>query len=329
MTKAIRIHKTGGPEVLQWEDVTVGDPGAGEVRIANKAVGLNYIDTYHRSGLYPVPMPSGIGLEAAGVVEAVGPGVTEFKAGDRVAYCNATLGAYSEAKIHQAERLVKIPEGVSFEQAASAMLQGLTVWYLLRRLLKTPQAGETVLWHAAAGGVGLIACQWAKALGVNVIGTVSSEEKAQLARENGCTHTILYTKEDVVAKVKELTGGKGCPVVYDGVGKDTYLKSLDCLQPRGCSRSSATPPDRWTPEHGAARGEGVALRDAPDAHELCRQARRPGRRRQGALRPHPRRPHQGGRAPEVPAQGRGAGPPRPGIPQDHGIDDIGAVAGVG
>ena len=233
MSKAIRIHKTGGPEVLQWEDVTVGDPGQGEVRIANKAVGLNYIDTYHRSGLYPVQMPSGIGLEAAGVVEAVGPGVTEFKAGDRVAYCNATLGAYSEVKIHQAERLVKIPEGVSFEQAACAMLQGLTVWYLLRKLLKTPQSGDTVLWHAAAGGVGLIACQWAKALGVNVIGTVSSEDKAALARENGCTHTIVYTKEDVVARVKELTGGKGCPVVYDGVGKDTYLKSLDCLQPRG------------------------------------------------------------------------------------------------
>jgi len=201
--------------------------------VRHTAIGVNYIDTYHRSGLYPVQMPSGIGLEAAGVVEAVGSGVTEFKAGDRVAYCNATLGAYSEAKIHQAERLVRIPEGVSFEQAASAMLQGLTVWYLLRRLLKTPQSGETVLWHAAAGGVGLIACQWAKALGVNVIGTVSSDEKAQLARENGCTHTILYTKEDVVAKVKELTGGKGCPVVYDGVGKDTYLKSLDCLQPRG------------------------------------------------------------------------------------------------
>ena len=233
MAHAIRFHKTGGPEVLQWEEISVGEPGAGEVRIANKAIGLNYIDTYHRSGLYPVQMPSGIGLEAAGVVEAVGQGVTEFKAGDRVAYCNATLGSYSEVKIHQAERLVKIPEGVSFEQAASAMLQGLTVWYLLRRLLKTPQSGDTVVWHAAAGGVGLIACQWAKALGVNVIGTVSSEEKAQLARENGCTHTILYTKEDVVARVKELTGGKGCPVVYDGVGKDTYLKSLDCLQPRG------------------------------------------------------------------------------------------------
>jgi len=233
MAHAIRFHKTGGPEVLQWEEVTVSDPGPGEVRVANKAIGLNYIDTYHRSGLYPVQMPSGIGLEAAGVIEAVGQGVTEFKAGDRVAYCNATLGAYSEVKIHQAERLVKVPEGVSFEQAASAMLQGLTVWYLLRRLLKTPQPGETVVWHAAAGGVGLIACQWAKALGVNVIGTVSSEEKAELAREHGCAHTIVYTKEDVVARVKEITGGKLCPVVYDGVGKDTFLKSLDCLQPRG------------------------------------------------------------------------------------------------
>ena len=233
MAHAIRFHKTGGPEVLQWEEVKLAEPGAGEARVANKAVGLNYIDTYHRTGLYPVPMPSGIGLEAAGVVEAVGPGVTEFKPGDRVAYCNGPLGAYSEAKIHPAERLVKIPEGVSFEQAACAMLQGLTVQYLLRRLLKVPQAGETVLFHAAAGGVGLIACQWAKALGVQVIGTVSSEEKAKLAREHGCTHTVIYTREDFVARVKEITGGKGVPVVYDGVGKDTYLKSLDCLQPRG------------------------------------------------------------------------------------------------
>jgi len=233
MSHAIRFHKTGGPEVLQWEEVKLAEPGAGEARVANKAVGLNYIDTYHRTGLYPVPMPSGIGLEAAGVVEAVGPGVTEFKPGDRVAYCNGPLGAYSEAKIHPAERLVKIPEGVSFEQAACAMLQGLTVQYLLRRLLKVPQAGETVLFHAAAGGVGLIACQWAKALGVQVIGTVSSEEKAKLAREHGCTHTVIYTREDFVARVKEITGGKGVPVVYDGVGKDTYLKSLDCLQPRG------------------------------------------------------------------------------------------------
>ena len=233
MAHAIRFHKTGGPEVLQWEEVKVGDPGAGEVRVSQKAVGLNYIDTYHRTGLYPMPMPSGIGLEGAGVVEAVGAGVTEFRAGDRVAYCNGPIGAYSEVKLHPADRLVKVPEGISFEQAASMMLQGLTVQYLLRRLLAVPKAGDTILWHAAAGGVGLIACQWARALGVNVIGTVGSEEKAQLARENGCTHTIIYTKEDFVARVKELTGGKGVPIVYDSVGKDTFMKSLDCLQVRG------------------------------------------------------------------------------------------------
>ena len=233
MSHAIRIHKTGGPEVLQWEDVSVPQPGPGECLVRHKAVGLNYIDTYHRTGLYPVPLPSGIGLEAAGVVEAVGNGVAEFKAGDRVAYCNGPLGAYAELKIHPAERLVKIPEGISFEQAASMMLQGLTVQYLLRRLHLTPKAGDTILWQAAAGGVGLIACQYAKALGINLIGTVSSEEKAKLAREHGAAHTINYTKEDFVARVNEITGGKKCPVVYDSVGKDTFLKSLDCLQPRG------------------------------------------------------------------------------------------------
>jgi NADPH:quinone reductase len=233
MPHAIRFSKTGGPEVLQWEEVQVGQPGQGECLVRHKAVGLNYIDTYHRTGLYPVPMPSGIGLEAAGVVEAAGPGVTEFKAGDRVAYCNGPLGAYSELKLHPAERLVKLPEGISFEQGASMMLQGLTVQYLLRRLHLVPKAGDTILWHAAAGGVGLIACQYAKALGINLIGTVSSEEKAALAREHGAAHTILYTQEDFVARVNEITGGKKCPVVYDSVGKDTFLKSLDCLQTRG------------------------------------------------------------------------------------------------
>jgi NADPH2:quinone reductase len=233
MAHAIRFHKTGGPEVLQWEDVNVPQPGPGEALIRHKAVGLNYIDTYHRTGLYPVPLPSGIGLEAAGVVEAVGTGVTEFKPGDRVAYCNGPLGAYAELKAHPAERLVKVPEGISFEQAASMMLQGLTVQYLLRRMLYVPKAGDTVLWHAAAGGVGLIACQWAKALGINLIGTVSSEEKAKLARDNGCAHTVIYTKEDFQAKVMEITGGKKVPIVYDSVGKDTWVKSLDCLQGRG------------------------------------------------------------------------------------------------
>ncbi len=233
MPHAIRFHKTGGPEVLQWEEVAVGDPGPGEVRLAHKAIGLNYIDTYHRTGLYPLPLPSGIGLEASGVVEAVGPGVTEFKAGDRVAYCNGAIGAYSEVKIHAADRLVKLPDGISFEQGASMMLQGLTVQYLLRRLHLTPKPGDTILWHAAAGGVGLIACQWAKAIGVNLIGTVSSEEKAKLARDHGAAHTILYTKEDFVKRVEEITGGRKVPVVYDSVGKDTFLKSLDCLQGRG------------------------------------------------------------------------------------------------
>ena len=173
MAHAIRFHKTGGPDVLQWDEVQVPPPGQGEAQIRHKAVGLNYIDTYHRTGLYPLPLPSGIGLEAAGVVESVGAGVTEFKAGDRVAYCNGGMGAYSEVKNHPAERLVREPEGISMEQAASMMLQGLTVQYLLRRLHVTPKSGDTILWHAAAGGIGLIACQWAKALGVNLIGTVS------------------------------------------------------------------------------------------------------------------------------------------------------------
>ena len=233
MTHAIRFHKTGGPEVLQWEEVSVAQPAQGEVLVRHKAVGLNYIDTYHRTGLYPLPLPSGIGLEAAGVVEAVGPGVTEFKAGDRVAYCNGPIGAYAELKIHPAERLVKIPDGISFEQGASMMLQGLTVQYLLRRLHVVPKAGDTILFHAAAGGIGLIACQWAKALGVNLIGTVGSEEKAKLAREHGAAHTIIYTKEDFQARVMEITGGKKVPIVYDSVGKDTWAKSLDCLQVRG------------------------------------------------------------------------------------------------
>jgi NADPH2:quinone reductase len=230
---AVRFHKTGGPEVLQWEEVDVPAPGPGELQIRHKAVGLNYIDTYHRTGLYPMALPSGIGLEAAGVVEAVGSGVTEFKPGDRVAYCNGPIGAYSELKNHPAERCVKLPDGIGFEQAACMMLQGLTVQYLIRRLHVVPKAGDTVLFHAAAGGVGLIFCQWAKALGVNVIGTVSSEEKAKLARDNGCTHTVIYTKEDFVARVNEITGGKKVPIVYDGVGKDTFMKSLDCLQGRG------------------------------------------------------------------------------------------------
>ena len=232
MSHAIRIHATGGPEVLKYEEVSVGAPGPGEARVRHTAIGVNYIDTYHRGGLYPVTLPSGIGNEAAGVVEAVGPGVDWVKPGDRVATCTGPLGAYSSERIVPADRLVKLPDGIADRTAASMMLKGLTVQYLFRQTFPL-KGGETILFQAAAGGVGLIACQWARALGVTMIGTVGSDEKAALARENGCTHTIVYTRENFVERVKEITGGKGVPVVYDGVGKDTFPASLDCLAPRG------------------------------------------------------------------------------------------------
>jgi NADPH2:quinone reductase len=232
MPHAIRIHAVGGPEVLRYEEVQVGDPGPGQARVRHTAIGVNYIDTYHRTGLYKLPLPSGLGSEAAGVVEAVGPDVDWVKPRDRVAYSGGPIGSYSTARLIPADRLVKIPEGVSDETAATLMLKGLTVQYLFRQTYKL-QPGETILFHAAAGGVGLIACQWARALGVTMIGTVGSEEKAKLAREHGCAHTIVYTREDFVARVKEITGGKGVPVVYDSIGKDTFPASLDCLQPRG------------------------------------------------------------------------------------------------
>jgi NADPH:quinone reductase len=232
MPNAIRIHQTGGPEVLQWESVTVGEPGPGEARVRHTAVGLNYIDTYHRSGLYKLPLPSGIGLEAAGVVDAVGPGVTDIAKGDRVAYCGGPPGSYAEVRVMPADKLVKLPDGVSDRSAATLMLKGLTVQYLFRQTFPL-KGGETILFHAAAGGVGSIACQWARALGVTMIGTVGSDEKAALAKANGCAHTIVYTRENFVERVKELTGGKGVPVVYDAVGKDTFPASLDCLKPRG------------------------------------------------------------------------------------------------
>lgn len=232
MAQAIRFHQTGGPEVLRLDTVDVPPPGAGEVRVRHAAIGVNYIDTYHRGGLYPLPLPSGLGTEAAGVVEAVGSGVTDFKAGDRVGYCTTAVGAYSTERNVPADKLVKVPEGVDERAVASLMLKGLTVQYLFRQTHRL-QAGETILFHAAAGGVGLIACQWARALGVTMIGTAGSDEKAALARANGCTHTIVYTRENFVERVKALTEGKGVPVVYDGVGKDTFPASLDCLQPRG------------------------------------------------------------------------------------------------
>ncbi|MQX37476.1 quinone oxidoreductase family protein [Roseospira navarrensis] len=229
---AIRFHETGGPEVLRWEAVEVGDPGPGQVRVRHTAVGLNFLDTYHRSGLYPMPLPSGIGMEGAGVIEAVGEGVTELAVGDRVAYGTGPIGSYSEARVMAPGSLVRIPDGIDDPTAAAMMLQGLTVQYLIRRLFPV-EPGMTVLFHAAAGGVGLIACQWLKHIGATVIGTVGSPEKAELAKANGCDHTILYRDEDFVARVKEITGGAGVPVVYDGVGKDVFEGSLDCLARRG------------------------------------------------------------------------------------------------
>jgi NADPH2:quinone reductase len=232
MPIAIRFQATGAPDVLRAEEVQVGDPGPGEARVRHTAIGVNYIDTYHRSGLYKLPLPSGIGSEGAGVVEAVGPNVDWVKPGDRVAYSGGPLGSYSEVRVMPADRLVTIPEGVSDREAATLMLKGLTVQYLFRQTYKL-KAGDTILFHAAAGGVGLIACQWARALGVTMIGTVGSDEKAAIAKAHGCTHTIVYTRENFVERVKALTDGKGVPVVYDSVGKDTFPASLDCLQQRG------------------------------------------------------------------------------------------------
>ena len=232
MTYAIRIHQTGGPEVLTWESVDLPAPAAGEATVRHAAVGLNFIDTYHRTGLYPLPLPSGIGLEGAGVVEAIGPGVTEVQVGDRVAYAGGPIGAYAEARNIPAHRLLKLPDAISFDTAAAMMLQGLTAAYLLRKTYRV-QPGDAVLIHAAAGGVGLIACQWAKALGATVIGTVGSAAKGELAKAHGCDHVINYSTENFVARVREITGGEGVPVVYDGVGKDTFMGSLDSLRPLG------------------------------------------------------------------------------------------------
>ncbi|MBN8443550.1 MAG: quinone oxidoreductase [Thauera sp.] len=232
MPQAIRFHQTGGPEVLQWESVELPAPAPGEARVRHYAIGLNYIDTYHRSGLYPVPLPSGIGQEAAGVVEAVGAGVTQVEVGDRVAYTGGPLGAYAEARNIDADQLIPLPESISFEQAAAMMMQGLTAQYLLRQTYRV-KPGDTILIHAAAGGVGTIVCQWAKALGATVIGTVSSEQKAEVARRHGCDHPIIYTRENFAARVREITGGEGVPVVYDSIGKDTFMDSLSCLRPLG------------------------------------------------------------------------------------------------
>jgi NADPH2:quinone reductase len=245
MPHVIRIQQNGGPEQMLWEEVSVGEPGPGEVRVRNTAIGLNFIDTYHPSGLYPMPLPLVLGSEGAGVVEAVGPKVKEFKVGDRVAYAQP-IGAYAEVLIRPVARLVKIPAGIKDEAAAAMMLKGMTAWYLCRRTYRVKK-GDTIVVHAAAGGVGQILCQWAKHLGATVIGTVGSDEKVALAKKVGCKHVVVMSREKLSERVKAITKGKGVPVVYDGVGKDTFMESLDCLSPRGLmasfgNASGAVPP---------------------------------------------------------------------------------------
>lgn len=273
MTHAIRIHEHGGPEIMKWESVEVGAPGEKEVRIKHTAVGLNFIDVYHRTGLYKIPLPSVIGREGAGVIEAVGSAVSGLKVGDRVAYGAAGIGSYSEARLIPADRVVSIPANVSDQQAASIMLKGMTAQYLLRRTYAV-KAGDTILFHAAAGGVGLILCQWAKHLGAIVIGTVGSEEKGQLAKQHGCDHIINYSREDFVARVAEITGGKKCAAVYDGVGKDTFLKSLDCLRPRGTMALFGNASGKVEPfDLGilAAKGSLYVTRPTLDTHVATRE----------------------------------------------------------
>jgi NADPH:quinone reductase len=255
MPNAIRVHEHGGLEVLRWEEVPVGEPGPGQIRLRQEAAGLNFIDVYHRTGLYPQEMPFTPGVEGAGVVEAVGPGVDHLKVGDRVAY-GGPIGGYAEVRLIDSAKVVKLPDAISSEQAAAMMLQGMTAEILLRRVYPV-KAGDTILIHAAAGGVGLIVCQWAKAIGATVIGTVGSDEKAELARAHGCDHPIVYTRQDFVAEVERITGGAKLPVVYDSVGKDTFLKSLDCLQPRGTMVSfgnASGAPDPMPPNLLAQKG---------------------------------------------------------------------------
>ena len=272
MAKAIRMTRTGGPEVLEYVDVEVGEPGPGEARVRQHAIGLNFIDVYFRTGLYPMPLPSGLGQEGAGVVEAVGEGVTHVQPGDRVAYAGRPNGAYSEVRVMQADILVKLPEAIDFETGAAMMLQGLTVQYLFNGTYQL-KPGQTILFHAAAGGVGLIACQWARALGVNLIGTVGSKEKAELAKAAGAAHVINYNDEDIVARVLEITGGKKVPVVYDSVGKDTFTRSLDCLQPRGLMVSfgnSSGPVSAFTMNELASRGSLYITRPSLAAYVATR-----------------------------------------------------------
>ena len=272
MPYAMRVYEHGGPEKLRWEQVQVGEPGEGQVRVRNTAVGLNFVDTYQRSGLYPMPLPFTPGSEGAGVVEAVGPKVKEFKVGDRVAY-SSPIGAYAEVVLRPAARLVKIPSGIDDKTAAAMMLKGLTSHYLVRRTYRVKK-GDTILMHAAAGGVGQILCQWAKALGATVIGTVGSDEKAALAKKAGCKHVIVTSREKFVDRVKEITKGKGVPVVYDGVGKDTFMDSLDCLAPLGLLASfgnASGPVTQFNPGVLAGKGSLFLTRPTLNTYTASRE----------------------------------------------------------
>ena len=277
MSKAVLIRQHGGPEQMEFVDVQVGDPGPGEIRIRHKAIGLNFIDVYQRTGLYQFPMPLTLGMEASGIVEAVGPGVTHLKAGDRAAYASNPPGSYSELRVMPARNVCKLPDAISFETGAAMMLKGLTAQYLLKRTLPQGglQPGDFVLFHAAAGGVGLIACQWAKALGLQLIGTAGSDEKCQLAKSLGAAHVINYSKEDFKPRVMEITGGKGVKVVYDSVGKDTWDKSLDCLRPFGLMASfgnSSGPPAPFAPGILGAKGSLYVTRQTLFTHIATREA---------------------------------------------------------
>jgi len=277
MSKAIRIHQTGGPETMVLDDVQVGQPGPGEIRIRHHAIGLNFIDVYHRTGLYPLPLPAGLGMEGAGIVEAVGEGVTHLKAGDRAAYASGPVGAYCEVRVMPATCVCKLPDAIDFETGAAMMLKGLTAQYLLKKTLPVGglQAGDFVLFHAAAGGVGLIACQWARALGLQLIGTAGSDAKCALAKANGAAHVINYSTEDFAARVKEITGGKGVKVVYDSVGKDTWDKSLDCLAPFGLMASfgnASGPVPPFAPGLLGAKGSLYVTRQTLFTHIATRES---------------------------------------------------------
>ena len=277
MSLAIQIQQFGGPEVMQLVDLEVGAPGPGEIRIRHHACGLNYIDVYQRTGLYPNPLPLTLGMEGAGVIEAVGEGVTHLKAGDRAAYASSPPGSYSQARVMSAKTVCKLPDGIAFDTAAGMMLKGLTAQYLLKRTLPVEglEAGDFVLFHAAAGGVGLIACQWAKALGLQLIGTAGGAVKCALALEHGAAHAIDYSKEDFVARVKAITGGKGVKVVYDSVGKDTFERSLDCLRPFGLMASfgnASGPVEPFAPGLLGAKGSLYLTRQTLFTHIATREA---------------------------------------------------------